>query len=143
MSTVIHDESRQITSSRTTHHVACRLGRHCVGLNLTVKIESCRAAFLSVLLQWERAMPNVTLLYSATCSACPAAKRLFKELRVKYSFSYREIDITSPDGQELAERHSVRAVPATIIDGRLTFIGVPTRQSVEKAFELKMKQRTV
>lgn len=86
-------------------------------------------------------MPSVTLLYSPSCSACPAAKSLFKELRVKYSFSYREVDITTPDGQELADRHSVRAVPATIIDGRLTFVGVPTRQSVEKAFELKMKQR--
>ena len=48
-------------------------------------------------------MPNVTLLYSATCSACPSAKSLFKELRAKYSFSYREVDITSPDGQELAD----------------------------------------
>jgi glutaredoxin len=86
-------------------------------------------------------MPNVTLLVSPTCSACPSAKRLFKELRVKFSFSYREVDITTPDGQELANRHAVRAVPATIIDGRLTFVGVPTRQSVEKAFELKMKQR--
>ena len=78
-------------------------------------------------------MPNVTLLYSGSCSACPAAKQLFKQLRVKYSFSYREVDISSPDGQELAERHAVRAVPATIINGRLTFIGVPTRQSAEKA----------
>ncbi|MEC4669057.1 MAG: glutaredoxin [Nitrospirota bacterium] len=78
-------------------------------------------------------MPNVTLLVSPTCSACPSAKRLFKELRVKYSFSYREVDINSPDGQELAERHAVRAVPATIINGRLTFVGVPSRQSVEMA----------
>ena len=43
------------------------------------------------------------------------------------------MDIGSPDGQELAERHAIRAVPATIINGRLTFIGVPSRQSVEKA----------
>ena len=78
-------------------------------------------------------MPNVTLLYSSSCSACPSAKQLFKQLRVKHSFSYREVDISSPDGQELAERHSVRAVPATIINGRLTFIGVPSRQSAEKA----------
>jgi glutaredoxin len=78
-------------------------------------------------------MPNVTLLVSPTCGACPSAKSLFKELRVKYSFSYREVDISSPDGQELAERHSIRAVPATIINGRLTFIGVPSRQSAEKA----------
>jgi hypothetical protein len=60
---------------------------------------------------------------------------------VKYSFSYREVDITTQDGQELAERHSIRAVPATIIDGRLTFIGVPSRQSAEKALEQKIKQR--
>ncbi len=78
-------------------------------------------------------MANVVLLVSSTCGACPSAKRLFKEMRVKHSFSYREVDINSPDGQELAERHSIRAVPATIINGRLTFIGVPTRQSVEKA----------
>lgn len=78
-------------------------------------------------------MPNVTLLVSSSCSACPSAKQLWKELRVKHSFSYREIDIASPDGQELAERHAVRAVPATIINGRLTFVGVPSRISAEKA----------
>ena len=82
-------------------------------------------------------MANVTLLYSAGCSACPSAKQLFKEMRVKHSFSYREVDITTEDGQELANRHSIRAGPATIINGRLTFIGVPSRQSVEKALAPK------
>ncbi len=82
-------------------------------------------------------MANVTLLYSSGCSACPSAKQLFKEMRVKHSFSYREVDITTEDGQELANRHSIRAVPATIINGRLTFIGVPSRQSVEKALAPK------
>ncbi|MEX5214196.1 MAG: glutaredoxin family protein [Nitrospiraceae bacterium] len=86
-------------------------------------------------------MPNITLLVSPSCGACPSAKSLWKELRAKYSFSYREVDITTSDGQELADRHSIRAVPATIIDGRLTFIGVPSRQSAEKALEQKIKQR--
>jgi glutaredoxin len=86
-------------------------------------------------------MPNITLLYSPSCGACPSAKSLWKELRVKYSFSYREIDITTPNGQELADRHSIRAVPATIIDGKLTFIGVPSRQSAEKALQLKIQRQ--
>jgi glutaredoxin len=86
-------------------------------------------------------MPNITLLVSSSCGACPSAKSLWKELRVKYSFSYREVDIGSPDGQELAERHAIRAVPATLIDGRLTFIGVPSRQSAEKALQQRMQQR--
>ena len=82
-------------------------------------------------------MANVTLLVSSSCSACPSAKSLWKGLRVKYSFSYREIDISTPNGQELAERHSIRATPATIINGRLVFIGVPPRQSAEKALAPK------
>src|SRR5512146_3256983 len=86
-------------------------------------------------------MPNITLLISPSCGACPSAKSLWKQLRVKYSFSYREVDITTPDGQELANRHSVRAVPATIIDGRLTFVGVPSRESAENALQLKMRPK--
>jgi thioredoxin len=80
---------------------------------------------------------NITLVYSQSCGACPAAKNLWKGLRVKYSFSYREVDILSPDGQELADRHAIRATPATIIDGKLKFIGVPSRESAEKALALK------
>ncbi len=86
-------------------------------------------------------MANVTLLVSKTCNACPSAKTLWKGMRVKYSFSYREIDISSEAGQELAERHSIRAVPATIINGRLTFIGVPPRESAEKAIQAKAKPK--
>jgi glutaredoxin len=86
-------------------------------------------------------MANVTLLVSKTCSACPSAKTLWKAMKVKYSFSYREIDIGSDAGQELAERHSIRAVPATIINGRLTFIGVPPRESAEKAIKAKAQSK--
>jgi glutaredoxin len=82
-------------------------------------------------------MANVTLVVSSSCSACPSAKSIWKDLRVKYSFSYREIDISSDAGQDLADRHSIRAVPASIVNGRLTFIGVPTRQSAEKAIAPK------
>ena len=86
-------------------------------------------------------MANVTLLVSKTCSACPSAKTLWKGMKVKYSFSYREIDIGTDAGRELAERHSIRAVPATIINGRLTFIGVPPRESAEKAIQAKAKSK--
>jgi glutaredoxin len=86
-------------------------------------------------------MANVTLLVSKTCAACPSAKTMWKGMKIKYSFTYREIDISSEPGQELAERHSIRAVPATIINGRLTFIGVPPRASAEKAIKAKAKPK--
>jgi glutaredoxin len=110
-----------------------------------VSESSCLAPSFWSVVRFEQlrktAMPNITLLVSPSCGACPSAKSLWKQLRAKYSFSYREIDITTQDGQELANRHAVRAVPATIIDGRLTFVGVPSRESAEKALQLKMKPR--
>ncbi|WP_454062320.1 glutaredoxin family protein [Candidatus Nitrospira salsa] len=84
-------------------------------------------------------MANITLLVSKACNACPAAKTLWKGMKVKYSFTYREIEIDTENGRELAERHSIRATPATILNGKLTFIGVPTRQAAEKALAAKMK----
>lgn len=86
-------------------------------------------------------MANVTLLVSKSCAACPSAKSLWKGMRVKYSFSYREIEISSEAGLELAERHSIRATPATLINGRLIFIGVPPRESAEKALQAKAKPK--
>jgi len=86
-------------------------------------------------------MANVTLLVSKSCGACPSAKSLWKGMRVKYSFSYREIEISSEAGMELAERHSIRATPATLINGRLIFIGVPPRESAEKALQAKAKPK--
>ncbi len=50
-------------------------------------------------------MANVTLLVSKSCSACPSAKTLWKGMKVKYSFSYREIDIGTEAGQELPPFH--------------------------------------
>ena len=51
-------------------------------------------------------------------------------MRVKYSFSYREVDITTTDGQELAKRHFVSAVPARIIDGRVTFVNAAAARTL-------------
>jgi len=127
-------------------HESLALGPLSCDLALKMVSESsCLAPSFWSVLRFEQlrktAMPNITLLVSPSCGACPSAKSLWKHLRVKYSFSYREIDITTQDGQELANRHAVRAVPATIIDGRLTFVGVPSRESAEKALQLKMKPR--
>ena len=62
-------------------------------------------------------MANVTLVYSQSCGACPAAKELWKGLRVKHSFSYREVDILSPDGQE--DRKSTRLNSSHIQKSRM------------------------
>ena len=64
-------------------------------------------------------MPNILLLVSPSCGACPSAKSLWKQLRVKSSFSYRAVDIPTEDGPTLRDRPAVRAVHAPLITGTL------------------------
>lgn len=73
-------------------------------------------------------MKRVVLVTTKWCPHCPSAKKLWSELKNLYKFDYQEVDATSPEGQKLVERHRIMAVPTTIIDDRIAFIGVPDRE---------------
>src|SRR5262249_51698164 len=94
-----HPSERARASSRRTARLPSLLP-----LRLMPHLTRCYDRF-----RVEEPMPNILLLVSPSCGACPSAKSLWKQLRVKYSFSYREVDITTEDGKSLADRHSVRA----------------------------------
>ena len=75
-------------------------------------------------------MIKVILLKTKTCVYCPAASRLWSTLREQYNFDYEEIDATTPKGQELVMKFSIMAVPTTIIDNKVEFIGLPSREKI-------------
>ncbi len=78
-------------------------------------------------------MVNVTLITTKTCVYCPSVKQLWKDLQKKHKFTYEEVDATTPKGQELVTKFSIMAVPTTIIDGKVAFIGVPPRDKAVEA----------
>jgi thioredoxin 1 len=61
----------------------------------------------------------VVLLTASWCPRCPAARRLWKDLRTRYGFNYREFDIDSSEGQEAAIRYGIQAVPSVIVGGEV------------------------
>ncbi|WP_445476060.1 glutaredoxin family protein [Methanococcoides methylutens] len=73
-------------------------------------------------------MTKVTLVHASWCHVCPAAKKFWNDLRSERGFDYEEIDIDTPEGDELSQKYSIMSVPTTIIDGEVAFIGVPDRE---------------
>ena len=84
---------------------------------------------------------KVMLLTAKWCPYCPSAKKIWEEVRKEAKFDYEEIDIETPKGKELVDKHSVMSVPTTILQDesgtqKVAFVGVPTKQ---KALDLVKK----
>ena len=78
-------------------------------------------------------MKKVQLIYTKSCVYCPQTKALFKELNQKHKFDYEEIDAESSEGQKLVQKFDIMSVPTIIIDSKVAFVGLPTRERAEAA----------
>lgn len=78
---------------------------------------------------------HVILLVSQWCATCPDADMLWQKLQKEYGFKYEVLDVAQPEGKALAKKLLIRAVPSTIIDGKLAFVGVPDEAEARKAIE--------
>ncbi len=72
-------------------------------------------------------MVKVTLIHASWCTACPAARRFWKDLKSEYDFEYEEIYVETPEGQALIDKYGIVGVPTTIIDGEVAFTGLPKK----------------
>lgn len=75
---------------------------------------------------------KVTLIHADWCPICQATRKLWNELKKEYPFDYEEINLTSPEGMEYVKKYALHAVPATLIEDKVAFLGLPER---EKAIE--------
>ncbi|HWQ49591.1 MAG TPA: thioredoxin family protein [Methanosarcina sp.] len=81
-------------------------------------------------------MVKVTLIHASWCTACPAARRLWKDLKSEYDFEYEEINVETPEGQTLIDKYGIAGVPTTIIDGKVAFTGLPKKADAIDAISL-------
>ena len=85
---------------------------------------------------------KVMLLTAKWCPFCPTAKKIWEEVKKEAKFDYEEIDIETPKGRELIEKHTVMSVPTTILQDesgrqKVAFVGVPSKQKALEAVTKK------
>jgi glutaredoxin len=69
---------------------------------------------------------KVDLLVSDWCPTCPQAEQVWRAVAAERNFEFAVVDLAQPEGRELAQRLRIRTIPATVIDGELKAVGVPS-----------------
>ncbi|MDA8157755.1 MAG: thioredoxin family protein [Deltaproteobacteria bacterium] len=80
---------------------------------------------------------DVVLLVSKWCEECVPAdnawKRLYEERK---DFNYRPLDVSEPEGRRMSIELYIRSVPSTVINGKLSYVGIPTKEEASELLDL-------
>ncbi len=69
---------------------------------------------------------KVQLLVSEWCTPCRGAEEVWKQVARKKAIALEVLDVGQREGRAIVARLGVKTVPATVIDGVLRHVGVPT-----------------
>ena len=69
---------------------------------------------------------RVQLLVSEWCTPCRSAEEVWQGVARKKAIAFEVLDVGQPEGRAVVARVGLRTVPATVIDGALSHIGVPS-----------------
>ena len=69
---------------------------------------------------------KVTLLVSEYCPTCPQTEAVWRQLHAERAFDLEVLEVTQPEGRRVVADKLIRTVPATLVDGELVSVGVPS-----------------
>jgi hypothetical protein len=75
----------------------------------------------------------VQLLVSEWCTPCRAAEAIWQQVADRRDIAFEVLDMAQPEARAVAQRHSLKSVPAVIVDDKLMAVGV---QTLDKALDL-------
>ena len=76
---------------------------------------------------------KVQLVVSEACEPCDQALVIWRGVADELALDFSVVNLAGPEGRALADRLRIRTIPALVVDGVLTAIGV---QSPEEARSL-------
>lgn len=62
-------------------------------------------------------MTAVTLLTQQACASCERAKAILEQVAADHALEVVEVDLRSPQGQDLGRRHGIVFAPGVLLDG--------------------------
>ena len=84
---------------------------------------------------------NLTIVTREGCIHCAQTKELLKKIGPEYpELEIKEVDITTPEGQELISEYGIMSSPGVIINGELFAMGGTTEKELREKFAELNKQ---
>jgi len=82
---------------------------------------------------------QVKILSTPACGECAKAKKLLEEIKPQYpELVVEEVDMATPEGQEIISKYMIMSSPGVIINGELFSTGALDKQKlIEKLDNLK------
>lgn len=78
-------------------------------------------------------MIKMQIITSPGCECCEDIKTYIKDVQKDFSdLEVEIIDMTTPEGQELVQKHSILSAPGIIINGKLEFSGETKEEDLRK-----------
>lgn len=68
---------------------------------------------------------HIQLLVSEWCPTCPQAERVWEKVAEETGAELEILDVTKRPGRDIVAKLMIRTIPATVIDDRLEFLGIP------------------
>lgn len=78
---------------------------------------------------------EVILLTGSWSGECGEVAEFWNELKKRYDFDLKIIDVADKEGAELMDEYEISSVPVTIIDEEAVFIGMPDLKRTEELLE--------
>ena len=75
-------------------------------------------------------MPKVLILTTPSCSGCVIVEKMLDEMKVKYEL----IDVVQ--NPQILQKYPILTAPGIVIDGKLEFTGVPSKDELRKRLAL-------
>lgn len=72
---------------------------------------------------------KVQLLVSHWCPTCPAAETVWRQVAAERAIDFEVVDVSKPEGREIVSKLNVRSIPASVVDGALQAVGVPSMEA--------------
>lgn len=81
-------------------------------------------------------MLKVTLIRPQGCQHCVAVKETLEKMKAEYpELTIEEIDMTTPEGQELVKKHNILSSPGILVNDEFFVFGGATEKQFKEKFD--------